>query len=246
MKRTPLSLSDQQLRMIRAAAAALPVSARDEFLQNVTRHLTGEPSDDVVTQAIKVVLDRVPVFLTDSAPPPKKRSDTMRHHHHDDDDAFDENGIIKDGRSIHTPMFLMDSTQRSIALHDGHGRITGHRPGHIVARDANDANDARDKAYRLYDEQVSNAWRAGGGAEGPEGAQCTCRNGTFPEHFGAPGHIVDGVCTPDELLSEDELRDATPLRDGLSLDALEREHQQRVGRAYQQYDEELRNAWRTP
>lgn len=112
--------------------------------------------------------------------------------------------------------------------------------------DANDANDARDKAYRLYDEQVSNAWRAGKGTEGREGAVCTVRNGEYPEYFGAAGHIAGGVCTPDELLSEDELRDATSLRDGLSLDALEREHQQRVGRAYQQYDEELRNAWRTP
>ena len=172
----------------------------------------------------------------------------MRHDRHiDDDDAFDENGIIKDGRSIHTPMYLMDSTQRSIALHDGHGNreLVGHRPGHIVARDANDANDARDKANRLYDEQVSNAWRTGG-AEGREGTTCTVRNGEFSEYFGAPGHIVDGTCTPDELIDDGELRDMQPLRDGLTLDVLEREHQQRVGRAYQQYDEELRNAWRTP
>jgi hypothetical protein len=68
MKPTPLSLSDRQLRMIRAAAAALPVSARDEFLQSVARYLAGEPSNTAITQAINVVLDRVPVFLTDAQP----------------------------------------------------------------------------------------------------------------------------------------------------------------------------------
>lgn len=74
MKRTPLSLSDQQLRMIRAAAAALPVSARDEFLQSVARHLAGEPSDTAITQAINITLDRTPVFLCDSSPQPKEKA----------------------------------------------------------------------------------------------------------------------------------------------------------------------------
>jgi hypothetical protein len=67
MKRTPLSLSDQQMRMIRAAAAALPVSARDEFLQRVAAHLADAPSDTAITQALNITLDRTPVFLCDSA-----------------------------------------------------------------------------------------------------------------------------------------------------------------------------------
>jgi hypothetical protein len=66
MRTAPLSLSDRQLALVRNAARAVPVSARDLFLQNVARHLAGEPS--AVTEAINNVLDRVPVFLNDSAP----------------------------------------------------------------------------------------------------------------------------------------------------------------------------------
>jgi hypothetical protein len=167
-------------------------------------------------------------------------------HEVDEDEAL-ENGVLRDGFSVSTGIFMMDSTQRAIAqarLTDGHGNAPGHRPG--FAMDANEANDARDKAYRLYDEQVSNAWRAGKGTEGREGAVCTVRNGEYPEHFGSPGRIVDGVCTPLELIDEGELRDMLPLRDGLTLDQLQLAHKERTARAYQAYDEELRNTWRTP
>jgi hypothetical protein len=39
MRTAPLSLSDRQLALVRNAARAVPVSARDLFLQNVARHL---------------------------------------------------------------------------------------------------------------------------------------------------------------------------------------------------------------
>ena len=68
MKHSPLALSDHQLDLIKQAARALPVSERDLFLQNVARHLAGEPSDGAIMQAINNVLDRVPVFLTDAQP----------------------------------------------------------------------------------------------------------------------------------------------------------------------------------
>jgi hypothetical protein len=174
----------------------------------------------------------------------------MRHHHHDDDDE-DHPRQVSDGEAVRVPMFAMDGldpVQRAIAqvrLHDGQGGGGGHRPGQLVARDANDANAARDKAYRLYDEQLTNAWRTGG-VEGREGAVCTVRNGEYPEHFGSPGRIVDGICTPLELIDEGELRDMLPLRDGLTLDQLQLAHKERMARAYQAYDEELRNTWRTP
>jgi len=61
-------LSDQQLRLVRAAASAVPVEQRDQFLHDIAERLAGEPSDDAITQAINVVLDRTPVFLCDSAP----------------------------------------------------------------------------------------------------------------------------------------------------------------------------------
>jgi hypothetical protein len=51
---------------------------------------------------------------------------------------------------------------------------------------------------------------------------------------------------PLELIDEGELRDMLPLRDGLTLDQLQLAHKERTARAYQAYDEELRNTWRTP
>ncbi len=32
--------------------------------------------------------------------------------HTDDDDDYDENGVLKDGRSVHVPMPFLDSQQR--------------------------------------------------------------------------------------------------------------------------------------
>ena len=67
MKR-PLSITDNQLRLIKHAAASLPVDARDHFLQTVAAHLTGEPSDHAVFAAVQAALDRTPVFLCDAKP----------------------------------------------------------------------------------------------------------------------------------------------------------------------------------
>ncbi len=164
-----------------------------------------------------------------------------------DDNDDDAHRILADGERMRVPMFAMDSVQRSVAqhFHDGHGNrdLVGHRPGFVM--DAHDARDAVKEAYRLRDEADANAWRTGG-VEGREGAVCTVRNGEYPEHFGSPGRIVDGVCTPLELIDEGELRDMLPLRDGLTLDQLQLAHKERTARAYQAYDEELRNTWRTP
>jgi hypothetical protein len=71
MKR-PVSLSDRQLLLIKHAARALPVSAREQFLQNVARHLAGQPSDIEITQAINTALNRTPVFLCDAQQPKEK------------------------------------------------------------------------------------------------------------------------------------------------------------------------------
>jgi hypothetical protein len=162
----------------------------------------------------------------------------MRQHRRledDDDSPFDKRGVLKDGRSIRTPMFLMDTTQRAIAthLHDGHGNrdLVGHRPGHVVS-DASNANDARDAAYRLYDEQLTNAWRTGGveGREGAENSICTVRNAQYPRAQGAPGHVRNGICVPDD----EELRDALPTRDSNMADV------------YAAYDARIREMWRNP
>jgi len=53
----PLALSDRQLQLIRSGAASLPVTARDEYLKQVTAHLSGECSDSAVERAVNLVLD---------------------------------------------------------------------------------------------------------------------------------------------------------------------------------------------
>jgi hypothetical protein len=54
----PLALTDAQMRAVQRAAASLPVAGRSEFLEQVARQLSGQPSDAAVMQAINVVLDR--------------------------------------------------------------------------------------------------------------------------------------------------------------------------------------------
>ncbi len=101
-----------------------------------------------------------------------------------EDEALDEDGILRDGFSVTVPMTMRDSLQRSIAashLHDGRitdadgGTLGLHRPGaRYAARGSFD--DAREEAYRLYDEEVANAWRQPAG--------------TYPRNAneGEPGH----------------------------------------------------------
>jgi hypothetical protein len=48
----PVGFSDFQFEMIVIAAAALPVAARDAFLQAVASRLPGQPSDAEVREAI--------------------------------------------------------------------------------------------------------------------------------------------------------------------------------------------------
>lgn len=67
----PLSLSDRQMQLVRNAARAVPVSQRDQFLQNVAARLVDAPSDAAVAAAVNAQLDRVPVFLTDAQPKEK-------------------------------------------------------------------------------------------------------------------------------------------------------------------------------
>jgi hypothetical protein len=78
----------------------------------------------------------------------------------DDDDAFDEAGVLKDGRSLRVPLSFMDAYHRAefndVAVHDGLGNPAGHRPGFVyettLARPAHHARDA-------YVKWLGEAWR---------------------------------------------------------------------------------------
>jgi hypothetical protein len=89
---------------------------------------------------------------------------------HDDDDAFDENGLLKDGRSFRVRMTMRDanSVAGQIAaskrvISDGSGNpLSLHRPGNRVLSDAS-AYDAVRAAFEQATADSENAWRAGPG-----------------------------------------------------------------------------------
>jgi hypothetical protein len=66
--RPVLRLTDRQLALVERAARGLPIEARDGFLKTVAAHLNGDPSDAAVNSAINIALDRLPLFVCDSAP----------------------------------------------------------------------------------------------------------------------------------------------------------------------------------
>jgi hypothetical protein len=85
----------------------------------------------------------------------------------DGDSAFDENGLLKDGRRIRVSMMMRDSgsdVQRAVA-EDAVARRFGlrhafelHQPGPRYCTDAA-ANDLREQAYQEMCDSMSNAWR---------------------------------------------------------------------------------------
>jgi hypothetical protein len=117
-----------------------------------------------------------------------------RRHRHDDDDAFDERGILKDGKLMRVPMRFMDSLQRDVRAHfadaagatittdatttvvDAFGAsgLALHKPGsrylHSGERSIDHAvqvtRDAeRAAAYAEYKQQTCDAWKSGNDRE---------------------------------------------------------------------------------
>jgi hypothetical protein len=168
----------------------------------------------------------------------------------DDDDAFDERGLLRDGRKYRVRMSMRDAMlardqQRPPVLHDGRGGPVGRRPGFIMSRTP--VGDARQQAYLDYERDLVNAHRrdqnppTGAGSVDPIGAQegdlCTVRNAEFPDDQGAPGHMrmLKGrlVCVPDRQRQQARS----------SLPDLERAQSGREA-AYRTYDEQIRDAWK--
>jgi len=142
----------------------------------------------------------------------------------EDDDAFDDRGVLKDGRSMRVPMRLMDAADLP-RIRDADGSPLG-QPGFMVA---DKFRDARQVLYDEYDAAISEQWRSpptGVGSHGFVGA----RSGDVCTIDGQAGHlrVVNGEL---KCVADKPSRDATPLRD-------EREA------AYRRYDAELANAWR--
>jgi hypothetical protein len=112
----------------------------------------------------------------------------MRTDEQDDD-------ILQDGESVKVKMTAMDAALRAAfpQVRDAKMRRPGFRVG---LQTYHDARSAKAAAYADYDKRVCDAYR-NPNSEGPEGAACTVKNAKYPEAFGSPGHIVNGICTPD-------------------------------------------------
>ena len=127
--------------------------------------------------------------------------------HDDDDDAFDEFGVLRDGRSVRVSMQMRDA-----AMADGEARDAAqrfglsdamdmHRPGQRLCTDAA-ARNAVEQARAEGIKEDENAWRTpaansetGFGSSEFRGArpgdQCTIN--------GAPGHLNHRLeCVPDK------------------------------------------------
>jgi hypothetical protein len=151
--------------------------------------------------------------------------------------------VLADGEVLRVRFFDGRPPPDHLRVTDAHGGSAGlHRPGYRLAHgggaaDALQRDGAaadRAKAYALYDAEVRQAWRgddAEAYAEGSEGSSCTVRNERFPLKFGSEGTIrrVDGelICVPNNPQARTD-------------------HATVMDELYQEYDDELENAWRSP
>jgi hypothetical protein len=166
----------------------------------------------------------------------------------DDDNPFDENGILKDGRTYRVS--LMDSARAHGFVMDhspsGPFCVVDHRPGgpwvvdHRRAPSNAEMQDAKQTladAYRAYDEADANAWR--NPANGPRLQRDDIPAGAYPLSAGENGRCTingqDGrlVRKGNWLVCEPTRRGAMPVQDARA-------------EAYRLYDEEMANAWRNP
>ena len=68
----------------------------------------------------------------------------------DDDDAFDERGILRDGRVGRMPLMMRDAIHNDLAG-------TGHRPGFSYTHDAT-ARARVNAAHERYEQSLCDAW----------------------------------------------------------------------------------------
>jgi hypothetical protein len=165
----------------------------------------------------------------------------------DDEDAFDERGLLKDGRRFRVPLMMRDGDsvspmQREVmadkAMRDAAKRfglsdaLALHKPGQRFCTDAAGL-DAKAEAYADSVEELTTAWQRkpsedlSGEFRGQQpGDQCTIN--------GQPGHLNHRLeCVPDK-------RDSIPRR--MTAD----EAQPIRDAAWSESVRELENAWRGP
>lgn len=265
------SLTRPQAAEVLRAASMLAPAAREAFLAAVDSCLSGirhKPSDgDVAAAIVSVLGDNQTIttscFLCDAAP----RQEASMATTDDDDDAFDERGLLRDGKRTYVSLMMKDSLtplQRAIAQDAATRRgfddsQAKQQPGPVFA----DRSAAR-QAYEDAKAEAQDAWRnpAPDAVRGQKpGDVCTIN--------GAPGHLNARLeCVPDRQDAADRRRK----RKGVSRDPFGREtgsweeeeedsapaasdarrtmtvdEGRRVkAQAYAEYVRDLENGWRTP
>jgi hypothetical protein len=162
--------------------------------------------------------------------------------HQDNEDDFDEQGLLRDGRTYRVPLRMMDGVSRAIADHIkqtvditdhfGDASLGLHRPGFRKLDGGNEGDailrkaEMRDRAeaYQDYERDAESGWKTDAWGAQNAGDVCTIN--------GNPGHLkmVNGemTCVPDAKDAVSDLRDQ-------ANDA---------ANAYSAYEDELAEAWR--
>jgi hypothetical protein len=192
----------------------------------------------------------------------------------DDDDIFDSRGVLKDGATLTTKMFMKDGSinpklspaQRVAAavaatkaamtgfdssLHDSAMHRPGFRRAATGTADAIAATTARDSAYSDYERDQANAWR---GTDSKMGDRKVPPAGSYPT---ATGCNVGDICTvngaPGTLQQIDGYdgyleciaTDGNDNDTGDSRTVHDTGTPQQIKEAmYSSYDSEIQDAWR--
>jgi hypothetical protein len=178
-----------------------------------------------------------------------------------DDDAFDENGLLRDGRHVTVPLFMKDSgkpnpdltpaqkvaaavaaTRDAMNTFDASMHRPGFRYGTPAATHTADsaAITARDAAYSSYDRRQSDAWR-GKTKDAPpdEGG------------YSADDHSEGDQCMTSngeagtlQASDDDDNWLICVANDGGGTGDSKKTPQQIRDAAYESYDTDITNAWR--
>jgi DnaJ-class molecular chaperone len=186
------------------------------------------------------------------------------HREEADADAFDEKGILKDGKTVRTSLFMMDGlspVQRAVAqssaarVTDGEGGTQGlSRPGFRIA-DADAPLRARDAARADYERELTRAWRGNrscadaaaerlcpdcDGSGEIDGEECGSCGGTgMPAYEGNAEEAERNTETHHEGLGRNRRR-----VDHRTVQQAMRDHQNKMADIYDKLDHELSETWR--
>jgi hypothetical protein len=162
-----------------------------------------------------------------------------------DDDAFDERGILRDGRSVRVSMQMRDAamtrhtgqrqqTSSKNRITDGTGNPLGlHRPGWRIPT-VQDRRATRD-ALQRYETQISNRFKCGDGER-----LCDDCDGE-----GFVDGIVCDACGSDGVLPEDERGTCAKSNFGSTNEGARSDSAMTREQLYDAYDRELGEMWRT-